>query len=47
MSTLELAASWINSGDILIEGKSIACELTDSHKHVILKNYCASKEFTH
>ena len=43
---LEQAAEWIKEGKIKIEDKELTCELTDEHKHTILKNYSASPHFT-
>lgn len=43
---LRMAASWIESGKITIEGEDLACELTNEHKYDILKRYYACDAFT-
>jgi hypothetical protein len=48
-ASLELTASWIHAGKIQMideENKSVECELTDAHKHAIVKEFNASTHFS-
>lgn len=43
---LKLAASWIESGKITIDGEELKTTLTPEHKYSIAKAYFSSKYFT-
>lgn len=43
---LKMAANWIYTGKIAIDGEELNCEMTNEHKYAIVKSYCASVHFT-
>ena len=43
---LKVAADWILSGKVLVEGEELQCELTQKQKYDIVKGYWASRDFT-
>jgi hypothetical protein len=45
-SNLQLAASWIEAGKIVIEGTELKTPLTPDHKYSIIKSYSTSKYFS-